>query len=55
MKINVYILGGLFSGLVVGGLVDILKCYSFFWLIFAIFGIQAGIILYQREKLKQKK
>lgn len=54
MKINAYILGGVFSGLVIGGLLDILIGSTFFWLIFVIFGIQTGIIFYQRDKFKQK-
>jgi len=56
MKINInIIIGGILSGLAVGGLVDIITGYSFFWIIFVIFGVQTGIILAQREKLKELK
>ena len=55
MKKNVYIFGGMMSGLAIGGLFDYLFGFTFFWLVFILFGIQSGIIFKQREELKELK
>ena len=45
-------IGGLLSGLVVGGLLDLITGNYFFWIIFVIFGLETGLIFDQRKKIK---
>lgn len=48
-----FVMFGLMSGLVVGGLLNLITGFIWMWIMFVIIGIQQGIIIAERNRYKK--
>ena len=48
-----FVMFGIMTGLLVGGLLDLITGFTWMWIIFVIFGIQQGIIMAERNRYKK--